>query len=89
MQSQLQSSQRRPKTNSPTSRYRFIPTENIKFEKFMTLIFKSKMRPEEIRDEIMKYVQAIETNYNETIRMLKDEIGREKNKFKKVAFEKV
>jgi hypothetical protein len=47
------------------------------------------MRPEEIRDEIMKYVQAIETNYNETIRMLKDEIGREKNKFKKVAFEKV
>lgn len=55
----------------------------------MTLIFKSKMSIEDIKDEITKYVQAIETNYNDTIRMLKDEIAREKNKYKKVAFQKV
>lgn len=37
----------------------------------------------------MKYVQAIETNYNDTIRTLKDELSKEKIKFKKICFEKV
>ena len=38
------SSQRqRAMTRSPLSRYRNIPTKNVKFEKFIELIFKSKM----------------------------------------------
>lgn len=43
-------------TRSPQSRYRHIPTENIKFIKFLELLFKSKMNKDEIRDEILKYV---------------------------------
>jgi len=46
----------RAKTGSPSSKYKLIPTENIKFEKFMELIFKSKMKAEDIKEEIMKYV---------------------------------
>jgi len=40
---------------------------NLKFEKFITVIFKSKMTPEDIKDQIIKYVQAIETNYMDAI----------------------
>jgi hypothetical protein len=58
-------------TRSPTSKYRHIATENIKFNKFLELIFKSKMKHEEIKSEIGKYVQALETNYNDTIKELK------------------
>jgi hypothetical protein len=43
-------------TRSPVSRYRHIPTENIKFSKFLELIFKSKMGKDDIKDEIGKYV---------------------------------
>lgn len=37
----------------------------------MDLIFKSKMEREEIKEEIMKYVQLLETNYTDTITELK------------------
>lgn len=47
------------------------------------------MRQDEIKDEILKYVSAIETNYNETIRVLKEDINKEKSKNKKLSFEKV
>jgi hypothetical protein len=58
-------------TRSPVSRYRHIPTENIKFSKFLELIFKSKMGVDDIKEEIGKYVQALETNYNDSIKELK------------------
>ena len=74
---------------SPTSRYRHIPTQNLKFSKFIDLIHASKMTTEEIKTEICQYVQTIETNYNDTIRELKDNLDRERVKFKKLAFEKV
>lgn len=61
---------KRPKTNSPQSRYRYIQTENVKFEKFMELISKSKMKPGDIKEEIVKYVQSLETNYTNTIKEL-------------------
>lgn len=48
--------QRRVMTRSPTSWYKHIPTENIKFSKFLDLLFKSRMSTLEIRDEIAKYV---------------------------------
>ena len=38
----------RAQTRSPQSRYKYIPTENIKFQRFMDLIFKSKMEKEDI-----------------------------------------
>jgi len=56
---------------SPVSHYRFLPTENAKFSKFLELIFNSKMQRDDIREEISKYVQALETNYTETIKELR------------------
>ncbi len=76
-------------TRSPFSRYRHIPTENIKFTKFLELIFKSKMTKDDISEEINKYVQALETNYNEAIKELKITLEREKNRAKKTVSDKV
>ena len=82
-------SRQRAVTRSPKSRYRSIPTKNIKFEKFIELIFKSRMQTQEVKDEIIKYVQALETSYTDTIRDLKVVIDREKTKQKKQIADKV
>lgn len=74
---------KRVMTRSPISKYRHIQTENIKFTKFLDLIFKSKMTKDDIKDEIAKYVQALETNYNDSIKELKIHIEREKNKLRR------
>jgi hypothetical protein len=58
-------------TRSPMSRYRHIMTENLKFNKFLEILFKSKLEKFEIKDEISKYVQVLETNYTDSIRDLK------------------
>ena len=69
----------RSSTRSPQqSRYRNIPTTNVKFQKFMELIFRSKMPGDDIKEEIIKYVQALETSYTDAIRDLKTIIDREK-----------
>lgn len=60
------------------SRYRNIATKNTKFEKFVDLIFKSQMQPVEVKQEIIKYVQALETSYTDAIRDLKTLIDRER-----------
>ena len=71
------------------SRYRNIPTTNVKFQKFMDLIFKSKMPADNIKDEIVKYVQALETSYTDAIRDLKTIIDREKRSAKKVVADRI
>lgn len=60
------------------SQYQQIPTKNIKFEKFINEVFKSKMGANDVKDHIIKYVQALETNYNELIRQFKDVIEKDK-----------
>jgi hypothetical protein len=47
------------------------------------------MSKEEIQNEIIMYVQALETNYNDTIRDLKTMVNKEKQKNKKNNFDKV
>ena len=47
------------------------------------------MNPNEIQQEIVNYVSALETNYNETIRDLKDIAKKQEIKIKKMSFEKV
>lgn len=74
---------------SPFSKYRFIPTENPKFKEFIELMMKSKMSKEDIRDEITKYVQALETNYMDTIKELKLTVEKERMKSRKVTAERV
>lgn len=76
-------------TRSPNSRYAHIPTENLKFQKFIELIHKSKMSKEDIKEEIMKYVQALETNYMDTISDLKEQLNKERLKLKRLNFEKI
>ena len=49
------------------SSYQRIPTENIKFEKFIELLFKSRIQSDEVKLQIIKYVQALETNYMEIV----------------------
>ena len=82
-------SSQRARTRSPMSRYRNIPTKNVKFEKFIELIFKSRMQPVDIKDEIIKYVQALETSYTDAIRDLKTIIDREKRNQRKIVADKV
>lgn len=47
------------------------------------------MTKEDIKDEIMKYVQALETNYMDTITDLKDQLTKERLKLKRLNFEKI
>lgn len=75
---------KRPKTNSPVSHYRNIQTENVKFEKFMELISRSKMKQEDIKEEIIRYVQTLETNYTNTITELTAQLRSEKTRHKKL-----
>ena len=82
-------SRQRAMTRSPRSRYRNIPTKNIKFEKFIELIFKSRMQNQDVKEEIVKYVQALETSYTDAIRDLKAIIDREKGKQRKQIADKV
>lgn len=83
------SSRQRASTRSPRSRYRNIPTTNVKFQKFIDLIFKSRMTSENVKEEIVKYVQALETSYTDAIRDLKGIIDREKRAAKKVVADKI
>lgn len=81
--------QHRSSTRSPLSRYKNIATKNVKFEKFVELIFKAKMQPHEIKDEIIKYVQALETSYTDAIRDLKIIIEKERLNQRRQNAEKV
>lgn len=78
-----------PKVKSPTSHYRVIPTDNQKFQRFIDLLFASKMQRDEIKEEVVKYVQLLETNYNATIRELKQTMEKERQKSRRANFEKV
>ena len=49
------------------SRYKNIPTSNVKFEQFVDLLFDSKMNREDMKAELVGYAQQLETNYNTTI----------------------
>lgn len=52
------------------SHYSKIPTENLKFEQFLEVIFGSKMKNSDIRHEVKEYVSVLETNYNDKIKDL-------------------
>lgn len=50
------------------SHYKNIASENLKFQQFIDLIFESKMNKDDVKFEILNYVQALETNYNEALK---------------------
>lgn len=47
------------------------------------------MEKDDVKREITSYVQALETNYNDSIRDLKMLLERERLRLKKINFEKV
>ena len=55
----------------------------------MDLIFNSKMNNDEIKNEVKLFVQALETNYNDIIRDLKDSNDGLMRKIKNTKSEKI
>jgi hypothetical protein len=47
------------------------------------------MSKDDIKEEIVKYVQALETNYTETFKELRTQLDKERLKSKKVTADKV
>ena len=76
-------------TTNKVKTIRNIPTTNVKFQKFIDLIFKSRMPTDDVRDEIIKYVQALETSYTDAIRDLRLIIDREKKAGKRVVADRI
>ena len=77
------------KSPTPESRYKNIPTDNQKFKRFMDLIFDSRMPKQDQKEEILRYVQLLETNYNATIRDMKTTMERTARHAKKTNTTKV
>lgn len=61
------------------SQYKAIPSENLKFQQFIDLLFNSKMPKEDIKFEIICYVQALETSLNDTISEFKMKLEAAQN----------
>ena len=55
----------------PQSQYKAIPSENLKFQQFSDLLFNCRMSKEDIKFEIISYVQTLETSLNDTINEFK------------------
>lgn len=81
--------QTRSQIQSQGGNYRQMPTKNLKFEKFVELMFQSGMDALQIQTEVVKYVQALETNYTETIKDLKMLVEKERNRKRKSVAENV
>ena len=72
------------KLNKYGGRYSNVATRNMKFEKFIDTIFQSRMGTDDVKDEIVKYVQALETSYTEAIKDLKVIVEKEKDNKRKL-----
>ena len=57
-----------------------IPTENLKFNQFLEILFNSQMTQQEIKNETKDYVQVLETNYTDKIRDLRTQMDRLKKR---------
>ena len=54
----------------------------MKFERFIDVLFKSRMQTEDVKDQIVKYVQALETSYTDAVRDIKTLLEKEKKESK-------
>ena len=62
------------------SRYRqgMIPTENLKLEQFLDIIFGSKMSLQEMKTEAVQYMKILETGYIDRISNLQNQLEKVK-----------
>lgn len=79
---------RRP-TKSPMSHYHFIPTQNIKYEGFLDTLFSSKYNEDEKKKELILYMQAVETRFNNMCKALRFKLEKERRKLNKLESVKV
>lgn len=77
----------KPVHNIKPLTYNLPQTENVKFEQFLEVILiesSHSMKPEHQKEEIAKYIQALETNYNDLIRGLKEKAEKLQKQLVKV-----
>ena len=77
---QSRTSEPTARSKAPHTLYHNIPTQNIRFEKFIKTLFASPMSKEDIADEIILYQQAMESSYNEKARVMREKVDREKKR---------
>jgi hypothetical protein len=69
-----------------------MPTQNVKFEKFVTTILTASRLPKkqitDLKDEIIKYVQLLETSWSETVYDFRQMYEREKDSKRKIVNER-
>lgn len=71
-------------------KYTLPPTENPKFEQFLDLLLlDASLTPLQAKDEILKFVKALETNYSDSIRGLKERAERLQKKLRAAKSEKI
>lgn len=79
----------RRSTRSPMSQYRMIPTQNIKYEVFLDTLFSSKFDDKRKKEELVMYMQAVETRFTEIAKDLRGKLEQERKRRIKVESVKV
>ena len=76
-------------TRSPLSNYHNIPTQNIKYEAFLDMLFSSNYDDDRRKTELKLYMQAVETRFNNISKELRGKIEIERKKRIKIESFKV
>ena len=79
-ESMVQSTNKRKRSMSPVSKYKYIESHNIKFESFLDMLFKSKLPKEQVQKEIKDYVCAWETKHNQKLLDMRLRVEKERKK---------
>lgn len=65
-------------TRSPLSNYRNIPTQNIKYEAFLDMLFSANYDDARRKEELKLYMQAVETRFNDICKELRAKVEIER-----------
>lgn len=82
-------STQRKTTRSPISHYHMIPTQNIKYESFLDMLFSSNYDEDKKKQELVLYMQAVETRFTSICKELRLKLEKERKKRIKVESVKV
>ena len=74
---------------SPSSNYQNVPTQNIKYEAFLDMLFSSNYDEERKKSELKLYMQAVETRFNNNLKELRNKVEKERKKRIKIESFKV
>lgn len=80
MSTQRDRATRRKTAKSPLSNYANIPTQNIKYEAFIDMLFSANYDDEKKKKELKLYMKAVETRFNSICTELRQQVGRERKR---------